>query len=82
MSYVVIFILSVGLGYLLGRQFQIIEDKINGLLKRNIEPEGGVSTPLPPNYSASHTTSSIVTPKSPDQVEREQEAKLREMNGL
>lgn len=72
------------IGYIIGSKFSVLEGKVAKLLARDKEPDGGVSNPLPPNYThlGQKSDSAIVTPKSPDQVERENEEELRRLNGL
>jgi hypothetical protein len=70
----VLFGLSVG--FHVGFYYKWIIESVTKLLDREPEQESKVINPLPPGYSDVTATSAIITPKSPDQVDREEQERM------
>lgn len=75
--YYVAAILLFLIGLELGLNLFYIKTKLKELLSREPDPEPYVATPLPPGYS--HDSAGIVTPKTPAEIDFEQEQRLREL---
>lgn len=72
---------AVVLALFIAYNLRDIKYKLDKLLKREPEPQKpSIVTPLPPGYSDVNKASSVVTPKSPAQVEREAEQRIRDLN--
>ena len=74
---VVIAVATIGLVFHIGYLLRDIRDKLGELTQRQEPPKPSVVTPLPPGYADATRPGAIVTPKSPAQVEREEEARIR-----
>ena len=78
--YTLVFVVVLTIFTLFGYFLRTIKDKLTELLKREPEPQRpSVVTPLPPGYADVNRTSAVVTPKSPQQLEREQEQRIRDL---
>lgn len=78
-------VLSIGvamiLGLIIGYQFKNIQSKLDTIIKLRREPEAesSVTSPLPPGVADVTTNSSVVTPKSPAQVDFEDQQRVRDL---
>ncbi len=70
---------GISMGYFMGYNHKTIEDKIEALTTP--EPVIGVVNPNSPEVMP-YESSSVVSPKTPSQIEREAELALRKRNGL
>jgi hypothetical protein len=73
----VVVLLSLIIGLALGFNFQAIHEKLDTLLKKEPEADGGIASPLPPRYI--REASGIVSPKSPSQIEFEEGERIRQL---
>ena len=77
---VVCSIAAIALVFHMGFLLRDVRDKLNKLLEHEPEPQKpGVVTPLPPDYIDVNKSSAVINPKSPAQVEREEELKIMEL---
>lgn len=73
-------IAAIALVFHMGYLLRDVRDKLNKLLEDTPEAQKpGVVTPLPPNYADVNRASSVITPKSPAQIEREAELRIMEL---
>lgn len=70
-------LLGLSLGFHLGIYFHWIKSKLNDIWNRDPEPPSQVITPKAPGYADVTELSAIVTPKTPDQIDREEQERIR-----
>ncbi len=68
-------------GFIIGWNFQQIKEAFEIIVKSD-EVEGQMVNPRSPDVADVNQGSSIVSPKTPQQLEREAELELRKRNGL
>jgi hypothetical protein len=76
-----IFCLIIGhlTGLLSGLYLHWIKAKLNDIWNRDPEPPAQVVTPKRPGYADVTELSAIVTPKTPDQIDREEQERTRNL---
>lgn len=71
------FLMGASLGFHFGFYLKKILRIVKNIYNRDPEPPAQVVTPLQPGYADVNELSSIVTPKTPDQIEREERERMR-----
>lgn len=79
LTWIVGFLLGASLGFHLGFYLKQLLNKVREIYERDPEPTPQVVTPLGPGYADVNELSSIVTPKTPEQIEREEQARIRNL---
>lgn len=80
MIYLIVGILiGLSTGFHIGFYLKQLLEKIKAIYNRDPEPPARVVTPLRPGYSNVTDLSAIVTPKTPQQIAREEEEELRNL---
>jgi hypothetical protein len=78
-----IFIIGVLIGFSggihIGLYLDQIRQKAKDIYDRDPEPPAQVITPKRPGYADITELSAIVTPKTPDQIDREEQEQIRRM---
>lgn len=69
--------MGLSLGFHLGFYLKQLQRKVKQIYNRDPEPPAQVITPKRPGYADVNELSSIVTPKTPEQIEREEQARVR-----
>lgn len=82
MLYLLTILVAGHAGFALGWKFRDIHQAFYEFFLEEEEPESMTITPNAPDEVLLSDSSQIVTPKSPDQIERERELELRKRNGL
>jgi len=78
MTFVIGFIIGFSLAFHLGWYGKFLLTSVKELLKKEPETTGKIINPLPAGYSnVNNMSSGIITPKSPYQIDREEEERLR-----
>lgn len=78
--YILVFlIIGILIGLQIGYNLAWIKAKLNDIYNRDPEPTAQVVTPKPPGYADVNDLSAIVTPKTPEQVEREEQQRVRDL---
>ena len=70
-------LLGLMVGIQLGLYLHWIKAKLIDIWNRDPEPPAQVVTPLRPGYADVTELSAIVSPKTPDQLEREEQERIR-----
>jgi hypothetical protein len=68
-------------GFVIGSNLRELKDKFEELYHTD-EDDGEVINPHPPEIADVNQSSSVITPKTPSEIEREAELALRRKNGL
>jgi len=77
--FIVGFLVGMPAAFIVGFYFKEGLTVVREILNRDPEPEAQVITPLPPGRADVNNQSAIVTPKSPDQLDREEQQRVRNL---
>jgi len=77
MELIVGILIGLSTGVHIGLYLHRILELARNIWNRDPEPEARVITPLRPGYADVTEQSYIVSPKTPDQIEREEQARIR-----
>lgn len=72
-------LIGLSTGVHIGLYLQKIKELAKNIWDRDPEPAPQVVTPLKPGYADVTDLSSIVTPKTPEQIIREEQARVRDL---
>jgi hypothetical protein len=73
------FILGISLGFHLGFYLKQLIQKTKDIFDRDPEPVSRVVTPLQPGYADVNAQSAFISPKTPQQIEREEQERVRSL---
>lgn len=80
MLYLIVgFIVGVSLGFHLGFYLKQLVQKTRDIFDRDPEPSSTVVTPLQPGYADVNAQSAFVSPKTPQQIEREEQERIHNL---
>lgn len=80
MLYLIVgFILGISLGFHFGFYIKQILVKTKEIFDRDPEPVSTVVTPLRPGYADVNAQSAFISPKTPQQIEREEQERVRSL---
>jgi len=80
MLYLIVgFIIGLSVGLHLGLYLHWIKAKLNDIWNRDPEPASKVVTPLQPGYADVNAQSAFISPKTPQQIEREEQERVRSL---
>jgi hypothetical protein len=80
MIYIIVgFVIGLSMGFHLGFYIERLVVKTKEIFDRDPEPTSTVVTPLRPGYADVNAQSAFVSPKTPQQIEREEQERVRSL---
>jgi len=80
MLYLIVgFIIGLSLGFHLGFYLKQLLIKTKEIFDRDPEPVSTVVTPLRPGYADVNAQSAFISPKTPQQIDREEQERVRNL---
>lgn len=67
------------IGFQIGYSINWIRSKLSDIYNRDPEPSSEIVTPLPPGYADVNSQSAFISPKTPQQIEREEQDRVRNL---
>jgi hypothetical protein len=80
MLYLIVgFLIGLSLGFHIGFYGRRLIITVKAILDRDPEPVSRVVTPLQPGYADVNAQSAFISPKTPQQIEREEQERVRSL---